>query len=71
MIPGVGLLLLWDVNKNNFAQVNEGIGKDVSDESVADAGEPLKVEWLGDSFVRIPIRRTAAPQGAGRAGGRP
>jgi hypothetical protein len=50
-------LLLVTVNKNAFAQVNYGTGKDVSDESVADAQEPLEVRWYTDSFVRVPIRR--------------
>jgi len=54
---GSRLLLLLTVNKNAFAQVNYGTGKDVSDESVADAKEPLKVRWYGDSFVKVPIRR--------------
>jgi uncharacterized protein len=36
---GSRLLVLLDVNKNHFAQVNYGSGKDVSDESVGDAGE--------------------------------
>jgi len=44
------------VNKNPFAQVNHGTGKDVSDESIADA-TPLRVRWYADSFVRIPIAR--------------
>lgn len=69
--PGSRLVVVVNVNKNSFAQVNYGTGKDVSDESIADAGAPLRVEWLGDSFVRIPIRWTAAPRGDGRAGGRP
>jgi uncharacterized protein len=38
-------------------QVNYGTGKDVSDETVADAGEPLSVKWLGDSFIEVPVRR--------------
>ncbi|MFL9583289.1 hypothetical protein [Stenotrophomonas sp. AB1(2024)] len=28
----------------------------VSDESVADAGEPLRIEWHPDSVLRIPLR---------------
>lgn len=54
---GSRLLLLLTVNKNAFAQVNYGTGRDVSDESVADAKEPLKVRWYSDSFVKVPIRR--------------
>jgi hypothetical protein len=46
-----------DVNKNPFAQVNYGTGKDVSDESVKDAGTPLAIQWHGDSFIKVPFRR--------------
>jgi uncharacterized protein len=45
------------VNKNGFAQVNYGTGKDVSDESIADAKEPLEVRWYNDSYVTVPIER--------------
>lgn len=52
---GSRLALVVDVLKNGFHQVNYGTGGDVSDESVADAAEPLQVDWQTDSFVRIPI----------------
>jgi len=52
---GSRLLVLLTVNKNEHAQVNYGTGKDVSDESIADAAEPLRVTWLSDSYVTIPI----------------
>ncbi len=37
-------------------QVNHGTGRDVSDETVADAGEPLRVDWHSDSVLAIPLR---------------
>src|SRR5262249_28275052 len=46
-----------NVNKNELAQVNYGNGRDVSDESLAYSGEPLRVRWYGDSFVRLPVQR--------------
>lgn len=52
---GSRLLVLLDVNKNPIAQVNYGTGKDVSDESLADAGEPLRVSWHGDSTINVPL----------------
>jgi uncharacterized protein len=52
---GSRLLVLLTVNKNPFAQVNYGTGKDVSDESIADAKEPLVVRWYNDSLLRIPV----------------
>ena len=57
--PGSRLLLLLTVNKNPFAQVNYGTGKDVSDESVADAGRPLEVQWHSASFIDVPLRDVA------------
>jgi len=53
--PGSRLLVLLTVNKNPFAQVNYGTGKDVSDESIADATEPLRVRWYNDSRIDLPI----------------
>jgi uncharacterized protein len=52
---GSRLLVVVDVNRGPFAQVNHGTGKDVSDESIADAREPLRVEWFNDSYVEIPV----------------
>jgi putative CocE/NonD family hydrolase len=52
---GSRLLVVVDVNRGPFAQVNYGTGKDVSDESVKDAKEPLRVEWFNDSYVEVPI----------------
>ena len=54
---GSRLLVVVDVNKNRFSQVNYGTGKDVSDESIADAGVPLRVQWQNDSYVQIPIMK--------------
>ena len=38
-------------------QLNLGSGKDVSDETIADAGKPLEIRWFGDSFLDLPVRR--------------
>jgi putative CocE/NonD family hydrolase len=54
---GSRLLLTLNVNKNAFAQINYGTGKDVSDEDINDAKVPLQIKWRTDSFVRIPIWR--------------
>jgi uncharacterized protein len=55
--PGSRIVVFLDVNKNPFAQVNYGTGKDVSDESIKDAGAPLTIEWHGDSFIKMPFGR--------------
>ena len=54
---GSRFLVVLDVNKNPYHQINYGTGRDVSDESIDDAGEPIKVRWHNDSYVEIPIWR--------------
>ncbi len=55
--PGSSLLVLLDVNKHPMAQVNYGTGKDVSDETVKDAGEPLELKILSGSYLEVPLDR--------------
>jgi putative CocE/NonD family hydrolase len=55
---GSRLLVVVNINKNPFAQINYGTGKDVSEESIQDAGEPLRVKWYNDSYVQIPVYAT-------------
>ena len=55
MLPGSRLLVLVDAIKNPSAQVNYGTGKDVSDESVKDAGDALKIAIQGGSYFEIPL----------------
>jgi uncharacterized protein len=52
---GSRFLVLLTVEKSPFSQVNYGTGKDVSDESIADAKEPLTVRWYNDSSIDMPI----------------
>ncbi|TWR27313.1 CocE/NonD family hydrolase [Mucilaginibacter achroorhodeus] len=52
---GSQLLVVLDIDKNPFAQINYGTGKDVSDETIRDAAEPLKIWWRNDGFVNIPV----------------
>lgn len=54
---GSRLLIELSLSKNNFCQVSYGTGKDVSDESIADAKEPLKVKWYSSSYVEIPVSK--------------
>lgn len=54
---GSRLLVYINVNKNPFSELNYGTGKEVTTESIADAGEPLKVKWYNSSFVEIPVWR--------------
>ena len=56
LAAGSRLMLLLTVNKNPYAQVNYGTGKDVSDESITDAGPPLEVQWHNASYIEVPLR---------------
>ncbi|MDQ8748593.1 hypothetical protein [Elizabethkingia miricola] len=49
------LVVAVNVNKNPFSQLNYGTGKDVSTETLKDAGEPLLIKWYTDSYVKIPV----------------
>lgn len=54
---GSRLVVLLSIIKQSNSQINYGTGKDVSDETIADAGEPLQIKWFGDSFIDVPVRR--------------
>ena len=52
---GSRLAVAVQVNKNPFEVINYGSGKDVYDETIADAGDPLRVTWHADSTVSISV----------------
>jgi uncharacterized protein len=54
---GSRLLVVLNIDKNPFAQINYGTGKDVSMETIQDAGAPLNIQWSTDSFIEIGISR--------------
>jgi putative CocE/NonD family hydrolase len=53
---GSRLVIVLNVNKNANTQVNMGSGKDVSTETLADAGQPLTLKWFNDSQINIPLQ---------------
>ncbi len=55
--PGSRIVLLINIIKQPDMQINYGTGKDVSDETITDVGEPLRIRWSGDSFIDIPTRK--------------
>ena len=59
LAAGSRLLVKVDVLKDAMHQVNHGTGRDVSDESAADAGAPLQVDWHSDSVLTIPLQAVA------------
>ncbi len=56
MTAGSRLLLVVEVVKDGGHQVNHGSGKDVSDESAADAGAPLRLQLHAGSRIEVPLR---------------
>ncbi|WP_438965906.1 CocE/NonD family hydrolase [Flavobacterium sp.] len=54
IIKGSKIILFVSVNFNKEDQINYGTGKDVSDESILDANEPLEIQWFNDSYIKIP-----------------
>ncbi|WP_209444282.1 hypothetical protein [Pedobacter borealis] len=44
---------MLNIDKNPFAQINYGTGKDVSKETIKDAGTPLKIKWSTESFIEL------------------
>lgn len=52
---GSRLVVVLSIIKRPDAQINYGTGKDASDETIADAKEPLSIKWFNDSFVTIPV----------------
>lgn len=52
---GSRLVVILNVNKHPYEQINYGSGRDVSDETIADANEPMRIQWYNDSFITIPI----------------
>jgi uncharacterized protein len=53
--PGSRLVVQISLLKGSDSQINYGSGKDVSSETVADAGPPLKIKWFGSSVLDIPV----------------
>ncbi len=52
---GSKLLVVLGVNKDPYCQINYGTGKDVSEETIEDAKEPLEIKWYNDSYIEIPV----------------
>ncbi len=50
---GSRIIIMMGVNKNPMWQMNYGTGKDVSEETMMDATEPLRVEWFNDTRVTV------------------
>ncbi|AXY74401.1 CocE/NonD family hydrolase [Paraflavitalea soli] len=52
---GSRIMAIVNINKSPFEQINYGTGKDVSTETIQDAGLPLRIKWYNDSYLKIPV----------------
>jgi putative CocE/NonD family hydrolase len=54
---GSRVVVVVGVGKSPGQQINYGSGKEVNDETIADAGEPLRIEWSNRSWIELPVKR--------------
>ncbi|MBO9634948.1 MAG: hypothetical protein J7578_17690, partial [Chitinophagaceae bacterium] len=54
---GSRIVIIVNINKSPFEQINYGTGKDVNEESIQDATQPLKIKWYNDGFIDLPIAK--------------
>lgn len=52
---GSRLVVVLNVDKNPYMEINYGTGKPVANESIKDAGQPLRIEWYDDSRITVPV----------------
>lgn len=66
---GSRLVLVLGIDKRADQQINYGAGNDVSEESIDDAGAPVRIRWHEGSYIEIggaPARAIPAAQTAPR-----
>lgn len=56
LAAGSRIVVTLGVIKQPDRQLNLGSGKEPSDETLADAGEPLEIQWRGNSYLDLPVR---------------
>lgn len=54
---GSRLVAVLSIVKEPGREINYGTGKEVVDESIADAKTPLQISWFGGSYLDLPVRR--------------
>ena len=57
---GSRLVMTLGINKRADQQINYGGTHDVSEESIEDAGAPIRIRWHEGSFIEIPSRPALA-----------
>jgi putative CocE/NonD family hydrolase len=56
LAPNSRLVVVLGVIKQIGVQLNYGSGKNVSDETIADAKTPLRIRWYNDTYMEVPYR---------------
>jgi putative CocE/NonD family hydrolase len=54
---GSRLVAVLSIVKEPGREINYGSGKQVVDESIADATAPLQISWFGGSYLDLPVHR--------------
>jgi putative CocE/NonD family hydrolase len=54
---GSRIVAVLQVIKNPGQQINYGTGREVSDETIADAAEPVTIKWFESSYLELPVKR--------------
>ncbi len=54
---GSRLVVVLSVIRQPEIEINYGSGKEVSRETIADAGAPLRIRLFNDSYIGVPLRR--------------
>ena len=54
---GSRLVAVLGIVKEPGREINYGTGREVADESIADAKVPLQISWFGESYVDLPAHR--------------
>lgn len=54
---GSRLILVAGVAMDAGLEINYGSGKPVADESMADAKEPLVIQWSNQSYITLPLKK--------------
>ncbi len=54
---GSRLTAILNINKHPFEIINYGTGKNVCNETINDAQDPLQIQWHNNSHIKIPIKK--------------
>lgn len=63
LAAGSSLVLAIAINKRVDQQINYGGGGEVSEESIDDAGAPVRIRWHEGSFLEVPVQPSLVDSG--------